>query len=289
MPEQATASDTYSRITNRIIQDLEKGQLTWRKPWDEGNLASVTRPLRWNNIPYTGVNTLMLWGTATERGYQSPFWMTYKQAQELGGQVRKGQTATLVVYAGKVSTEEEKDGETEIKNIPFLKGYSVFNADQIEGLSNTYKGRPPLPQIKPEQRIAEVEQFFAATKADITNAGARASYSMAEDKVRMPPFETFKDVPAYYATLAHELTHWTKHPSRLNRSFGASKFDDVPYAKEELVAELGSCFLAADLGLEPELREDHTAYIQTWLEVLKNDKRFIFTAASHAQKAFCWV
>jgi antirestriction protein ArdC len=105
----------------------------------------------------------------------------------------------------------------------------------------------------------------------------------------MPPFEAFTDAPAHYATLAHEVTHWTKHPARLDRTFGASRFGNEPYAKEELVAELGSCFLAADLGLEPELREDHAAYIQNWLEVLKNDKRFIFTAASYAQKAVDYI
>ena len=284
-----SGSDTYSRITNRIIQDLEKGQLTWRKPWNGENLAAVSRPLRWNNIPYTGVNTLMLWGTCAERGYQSRYWMTYNQAQELGGNVRKGQTGTLVVYANKLSIEEEKDGEIEVRNIPYLKGYSVFNADQIEGLAPVYYAQPTPPQISAEQRITEVERFFAATKAEIIHGGNVAAYAPVQDVIKMPPFESFQDRESYYATLAHEITHWTKHVSRLDRNFGASRFGNESYAKEELVAELGSCFLAADLGLEPELREDHTAYIQYWLQVLKSDKRFNFTAASYAQKAADYI
>nr|WP_302474489.1 zincin-like metallopeptidase domain-containing protein [Roseococcus sp. MDT2-1-1] len=129
------------------------------------------------------------------------------------------------------------------------------------------------------------DEFFAAVSADVRHGGDRAYYTMAEDRVQMPPFEAFRDAESNYATLAHELTHWTRHPSRLKRDFGRKRWGDEGYAMEELVAELGAAFLSADLDLTPEPREDHAAYIGSWLEVLKNDKRAIFTAASHAQRA----
>lgn len=287
MSEQNQKGDVYSRITDKIIADLERGNLTWRKPWDANHLSDrINRPLRWNNQPYSGVNIIMLWSEATDKDYSSPYWMTFQQATELGGHVRKGEKAAPVVYANKLTKEETNDqGETEQKRIPFLKQYWVFNANQIEGLPELYTRKPEPKEANPEGRKSELERFFAQTKADIQNGGSEASYNILLDRVKMPPFETFVDAAAYYSTLAHEITHWTRHPSRLDRDFGRKKFGDEGYAKEELVAEIGSCFLAADLGIEPELREDHSAYIENWLQVLKGDKRFIFTAASHASKA----
>ena len=139
------------------------------------------------------------------------------------------------------------------------------------------------------QRIAHAESFFAATGADIRHGGDRAFYAVQPDRVQMPPFETFRDAESYYATLAHECTHWTKHETRLNREFGRKRWGDEAYAAEELVAELGSAFLCADLGLTPEPREDHASYIENWLRVLKNDKRAIFTAAAHAERAAAFL
>jgi antirestriction protein ArdC len=141
------------------------------------------------------------------------------------------------------------------------------------------------PVLDRVQRIAHAEAFFAATKADIRHGGDRAYYNVSGDFVQMPPFEAFRDPENYYATLAHECTHWTRHEKRLERDFGRKRFGDEGYAMEELVAELGSAFLSADLELTPEVRDDHAAYIDNWLEVLKRDKRAVFTAASHAQKA----
>jgi antirestriction protein ArdC len=143
----------------------------------------------------------------------------------------------------------------------------------------------PEPVIDAAQRINHAEEFFTATRADIRHGGNRAFYSGGSDHVQMPPFECFNSPESYYATLAHELTHWTKHPKRLDREFGRKKWGDEGYAREELVAELGAAFLCADLGLTPEAGTDHAAYIQSWLKVLKNDKRAIFSAAAHAQKA----
>jgi antirestriction protein ArdC len=164
-----------------------------------------------------------------------------------------------------------------------MKGYSVFNCEQIDGLPSRFQAT--APRLDPAARIARADEFLSASKADIRHGGDRAYYAIHPDYVQMPPFEAFRDPVSYYATLSHELTHWTRHPSRLDRDFGRKRYGDEGYAREELVAELGSAFLCADLDLTPELRPDHAAYIASWLDVLRHDKRFIFTAASHAQRA----
>jgi antirestriction protein ArdC len=222
------------------------------------------------------------------QGFAAPIWMTFKQAKEMGAHVRKGETGNLVVYADRIRRTEtdEATGEEQERDIPFLKGYTVFNVEQIDGLPSHFHA-PAAPRLDPVQRIETAESFFAASGADVRHGGNRAFYSVAEDRVQMPPFETFRDAESYYATLAHEVTHWTRHPSRLDRDFGRKKWGDEGYAMEELVAELGAAFLSADLDLDlaPEPREDHASYIASWLEVLKKDKRAIFSAASHAQRA----
>lgn len=282
-----TSHDIYTRITDQIVAELEKGNLVWRKPWSSEHLAGqVTRPLRHNDVPYSGINTIVLWATAASRGYSSPYWMTYKQATDLKAQVRKGEKGTSVVYADKMVKEEtDDDGNTEQRRIPYLKVYTVFNADQIEGLGEGFHPQPKI--IREEdipQRNAELERFFAATKAEI-ETGTKAAYYESRDRIEMPPIHSFYEVSDYYATLAHELTHWTKHPSRLNRNFGRKRWGDEGYAMEELVAELGACFLAADLGFAPASLGDSAAYIQSWLKALKDDKRLIFSAAGYAQRA----
>ena len=280
-------ADVYTRVTDKIVADLEKGIRTWLKPWNAEHAAGrITRPLRFNGTPYNGINVLMLWASAVERGFAAPIWMTFRQAKELGGHVRKGEKGSLVVYANTITrTEVDADtGEEEERDIPFMKGYSCFNVEQIEGLPSHYYAVAE-PQLDPVERIERAESFFAATRADIRHGGNQAYYAVGSDYVQMPPFEAFRDAESYYATLAHEVTHWTRHPSRLERDFGRKRWGDEGYAAEELVAELGSAFLAADLELTPEPREDHAAYIGSWLKVLQNDKRAIFTAAAHAQRA----
>ncbi len=282
--------DVYTRITNKIIADLEKGELTWRKPWSGDNLSGhVMLPLRANDMPYSGINTIMLWATAAEKGYTSPYWMTFKQATSMKANVRKGEKGSYVVYADKFEKEDkDANGNTTVQKIPFLKQYTVFNASQIEGLPEAFYTLPEPKIVNPEQRIEALEQFIKHTKANVFTGG-KAAYYIAQDKIEMPPFEAFNNAASYYAVLAHELTHWTRHPSRLDRDFNRKKWGDEGYAKEELVAELGSCFLAADLGFEPPEPENRAAYIQSWLTVLQNDKRFIFQAASFAQRAVEYV
>ena len=279
-------SDVYNRVTDKIIADLERGNLTWLQPWQAGHKAGpVSRPLRAGGIPYRGVNVLMLWAAAIEKGYSCPLWLTYKQASELGGQVRKGEKGSLVVYANRITktATDDKGADVEIE-IPFMKGYTVFNAEQIDGLpAHFYATVQPINNAI--ERLDSVERFFENTKATIRHGGNRAFYSPSLDFVQMPELASFRDAESYYATRAHEMIHWTRAESRLNRDFGRKRFGDAGYSMEELVAEIGAAFLCADLAITPETREDHAAYVASWLKVLKDDKRAIFTAASHAQKA----
>lgn len=286
--ENKEDKDVYARITDKIIAELEKGERPWLKPWNAEHAAGkITRPLRSNGIPYSGVNVLTLWMDAVEKGYTAPIWMTFRQAQELGGHVKKGEKGSLVVYANTITKTEHNDetGEDVEQKIPFMKGYTVFNVEQIANLPAHYYATAEAPQLEQAQRLDHIEQFFKNTGADIRHGGNRAFYTVTTDFVQMPPFEFFKDPESYYATLSHECTHWTRHPSRLDRDFGRKKWGDEGYAMEELVAEMGSAFLAADLGFIPEVLQDHAAYIGSWLKVLKDDKRAIFTAAAHAQRA----
>jgi antirestriction protein ArdC len=162
-------------------------------------------------------------------------------------------------------------------------GHGSSRVEQIEGLPEHYYGKPEV-RTDPVQRIAHAEEFFAATGANVVHGGSRACYVPSTDNIHMPCIDFFRDAESYYGTRAHETTHWTRHKSRLDRDFGRKRFGDEGYAMEELV-ELGSAFLSADLDLTPEVRDDHAAYIASWIKVLKNDKRAIFTAASHAQRA----
>ncbi len=279
-------SDIYSRVTNKIIADLEKGVRPWLKPWNAEHAAGrITRPLRGTGEPYKGVNVLMLWCEAELKGYSCPIWLTYRQAQELGGQVRRGETGSQVVYADRMKRTQENDqGEIFDCEIPFMKTYTVFNCEQIDSLpANFYaSSTPPLLDLA---RIDDVERFIAGSGACINHGGNRAYYSITEDRIQLPPFVSFVNAESYYATALHELTHWTRHEERLNRDFGRKRWGDHGYAAEELVAELGAAFLCADLGVSAEVRDDHGAYVASWLEVLKNDNRAIFTAAAHAQRA----
>lgn len=275
-------NDVYTQVTNRIITMLEEGTPPWKKPWGTGHMEL---PRRHNGEPYHGVNTLLLWAEALDKGYGSPTWMTAKQAEELHGQVKPDQTKCQVVFVSQTMRPyTDAKGEEKKRPVPFMRSYFVYNVEQIEGLPDSYYAQS-AQLLAVQERNVRLEAFFSATQAKIFHGGNRACYVISRDEIHMPPFEAFPQLEGYYATLAHETVHWTRHPSRLNRDMGRKKWGDEGYAKEELVAELGSAFLCAALQITPEVREDHAAYVGSWLEALKGDKRFIFTAASHAQKA----
>src|SRR6266536_1513531 len=285
--QRTEKQDIYTRITNQIVRDLEKGFRPWVRPWNAEHAAGrITRPLRHNGKPYSGINVLSLWASAMAQNFAAPIWMTFKQALELEAHIRKGEKGSLVVYADSIKRKktDEKTGDEIDREIPFLKGYTVFNVEQIEGLPENYYTKA-VPTLDPVARIDHAEKFFAALGATIRHGGNRAFYSISADAIQMPAFESFQDADSYYATLAHEGTHWTGSKSRLDRDFGGHRFGSEAYAVEELVAELGAAFLCADLELALEPREDHASYIATWLKVLAADNRAVFTAAAHAQRA----
>lgn len=279
--------DVYARVTSQIISAIEQGVGSWRMPWHTSGRYAFSPINVTSKKPYRGINTVCLWAAAQSKGYECGEWGTYKQWQEREAQVRKGEKATLVVFwkfANNSETQEDgEDTPASTSRLLFTRGYSVFNAAQVDGYAPKRESESPVLD-----RIAQAEEFFAKLGADLRHGGNRAYYSPDSDHIQMPPFQAFRDVVSYYSTLAHEHTHWTAKGSRCDRQL-AKRFGDHAYAAEELVAELGAAFVCAHLGLTTEPREDHAQYINSWLKVLKADTRAIFTAASKAQQATDWL
>ncbi len=274
--------DLYQEITDKIIVSLEQGVRPWKCPWDQsryGGFEGIPYNIK-TGFSYRGINIPVLWATQQERVFASNAWLSYKQADLLGGNVRKGEKSTTVVYWNFVDVEENDKH----KRIPFLKWYNVFNLDQCEGIDLT----PPVKREQSWDDIERVEGIIQATKADLRfeAVGVRACYSPSFDFISMPKKERFKTSGDYYCTLFHELTHWTGNHRRLDREF-KGRFGDESYAFEELIAEMGSAFLFADLGLEGTVQ--HDSYIASLLRVLKNDKKAIFKAATEASKAHQYI
>ncbi|MEM8488911.1 MAG: zincin-like metallopeptidase domain-containing protein [Bacteroidota bacterium] len=279
----AAKTDIYQTVTDAIIAAIESGQTAEKfvMPWD----GFTSLPLNASTgKSYRGINIPMLWVHQMERRCCSGYWATYKQWQELGAQVRKGEKGAGIVFWKLLDVEPEEDndeGETRM----FARWSTVFNADQVDGFTI------PASENQGNARIIETaEDFMAATGARITHGGTRAYYQRGTDTIALPEQSSFHDTPtstateAYYSTALHELTHWTGAPKRLDRKKG-KRFGDADYAFEELIAELGAAMLCATLGITSSTRPDHAHYIDGWLKALKNDKRFIFSAASQAQKA----
>lgn len=277
--------DVYQAVTDQIIASIEAGTPAWRKPWT-GDEGGIPFPRRSTGEHYRGINILMLWAQASEQGYRSAYWFTYRQAQEAGGQVRKGEKSTTVVKYGTVEREDPETGEG--RTIGYAKAYRVFNADQIDGLPETFHAKPvEEPRDLGTAADPALEAFFDATGiARRTSDQPRAFYDIRGDFVQMPPVATFHDAGGYYATLAHEYCHATGAHHRLDRF---SRFTDrAAYAFEELIAELGQVMVCAQLGLTPDFSQS-AAYIENWLRALKDDKRMIFKAATEAQKVADWL
>jgi len=270
--------DVYAHVTDTIIAEIEAGTPPWRKPWT-GSASDIAMPTRHNGEEYRGINILMLWVMAAKNSYVSSRWMTYKQAQELGGQVLKGQTSSTVVKYGTFTRENDLGVEEEL---PYARAYRVFNADQIEGLPEDYYIRPEAPRDLGTAKDPELEAFFSRTGAEILiSDDPRAYYSPAKDHIHMPPVATFHDAAGYYGTMAHEVVHWTGSEKRLER---IKKFANrEAYAFEELVAEIGACFLGAQIGVAPEFGQS-AAYVEGWLTALKEDKRAIFVRRLRRRK-----
>lgn len=267
----------YEDVTASIIKALQAGAPPWRQPWSGGGCGL---PLRASGEPYQGINTVVLWCVAQDKGYSMPQWFTYRQAVSLGGQVRKGEKAAKVVKYG--TLEREGDGADDAKVIPFLKSYAVFNAEQIEWTDAHLAPQATTPRDLGTETDPAIDAVFTAMDIPTeTTPKAAAFYSPQRDVVHMPPVQTFHDAPGYYDTLAHEYCHATGHRRRLDRQTAPNR---KGYAFEELIAEIGGAMVCASLGIATD-RAQNAAYVKSWIEALKADDRVIFRAAAAAQKA----
>ncbi|WP_367717657.1 zincin-like metallopeptidase domain-containing protein [Nitratireductor sp. GISD-1A_MAKvit] len=289
-PDSGARSNLYDDITNKIIAELEQGRLPWVQPW---GTAMAKAPLAMprnatTSRQYSGINVLILWGAVIQHGFPTQNWLTFRQALSLGGNVRKGERGTTVVYADRFTPEDEKrrareTGE-EPGRIPFLKRFTVFNAAQCEGLPEDIAVDAPSPP--PGLIEPKVEALIKATGIDFRIGGDRAFYMPSLDYVQVPPPQAYFEPINWHRTALHEMGHATGHVSRLGRDFSGS-FGTKEYAFEELVAEMNAAFCCANLGIVPTVR--HADYIGSWLEVLREDNRAIVRAASQASKAADWL
>ena len=284
-------------ITDAIIAKLEAGVSPWRRTWATTRGYSG-RPMRACGQPYRGINALWLWVVADTNGYISPTWMTYRQSAELGGQVRKGERSTIAVFYKTYQAREAGDGATtgsgtdEDRMRRVMKSYNVFNVAQIDGLPDRFA--PPTPLVvepgsaQDDAHRAEIDAFIASTSVAIVYGGNEACYIPSRDVIHMPHAASFETYALFGATAAHELTHWTGHSTRLNRNL-ANRFGDEAYSAEELIAELGSALIGADLGLPVAHLDNHASYIEHWLRILRADERALMTAAARAEEAAAFL
>lgn len=296
-PDPTLRRDIAQEITDEIIGLLEAGgELPWRMPWKR---SAGCLPLRHEGSPYRGINVIMLGLRAMSRGYASPYWMSYRQAVDLGGQVRKGEKAAAVVYYGvgknrradasptPAASSEAHDGEGGDSCYRFLKWFPAFNADQVDGLPARYHptrddldgGARPIADL-----AAIADALITGLGVTYVEGGDRACYIRALDQIHMPDIRRFTDAERFYATKFHEAAHATEHPKRLNIDYGVKSFGNEAYARGELYGELTAATLGATLGFKPDHIADHAGYIQSWLKALRNDKRFILKAAADAQR-----
>ena len=279
--------DLYRTVTDRIVAGLERGTPPWVRPW-----STITDAIPVNaqsRRPYRGINFALLSLEAASSGHPVNRWLTYRQAMELGGQVRRGEHGSMVVFwqlrnvaATAETFSDEAVPSLPTKVYPLLRAYTVFNVAQVDGLPTTLSA-PGRVAWEPEARA---EELLLMSAASIRHGGTKAFYSPASDEVHLPSRAAFASAASYYNVALHELTHWTGHPSRCHRQL-TGRFGDAAYAAEELVAELGSAYLCAHCRLDGELR--HESYLASWLKVLRADKRAIFTAATLAQRAADYV
>ena len=267
----------YEEVTRTIITEIEAGNLPpWLKPWKQSKRTGIMPINAATNRAYSGINVLVLWSEREAKGYDAPLWLTYKQCESIGGHVKKGEKASHIIYANKTAVKDEDTDEARL--VPFLKCFSVFNVQQCEGLPHN----EPEPELPEHERNDKAEAFFQAIGATVKWGEAMAAYIPSKDLITMPARGAFTDAENLYSTWAHEAAHWTGAKHCLNRDL-KFRFDQQAYAFEELVAELSAAMTCATLQVTGELR--HASYVQSWLEVLKQDSKAILSAASLASKA----
>lgn len=273
----------YQEVTDKIIAELEQGRVPWVQPWGRAKAGVGLPKNAATGRRYAGINILILWGAVIEKSFAAQHWLTFRQALDLGGNVRKGEHGTTVFYADRFIPKAEieraaKDGD-EPEAVPFLKRFTVFNVAQCDGLERLQGEPEPLPA---REIVPQAEALVAATGADIRIGGDRAFYAPSGDYIQLPPQPAFFEQINFYRTCYHELSHWSGASHRLNRDL-SGRFGSKSYGREELVAEMASAFLCASLRIVPTVR--HADYLGAWLEILREDKRAIFRAASLASKA----
>ena len=276
-------ANLYQEVTDRVIAELEKGCVPWVRPWDQSKSGLAMPQNAISGRHYSGINILILWDAVITRDFGSHRWLTLRQANAIGGQVRKGERGTTVCYADRFIPKAEQQRAVEQgdspSTVPFLKRFTVFNVEQCDGIPDAVGA---VPTLEPRQFVEQADRLIRATQADFRTGGGEAFYHRGEDYIRVPPQPAFFDQINYYRTCFHELGHWTGHGKRLARDL-TGRFGSEGYAREELVAEMTSAFVCAQLCIQPTVR--HADYIGTWLTVLQNDARAIFQAASMASKA----
>src|SRR5256884_6663120 len=278
---KAMKRDLYAEVSARIVAELEAGAAPWVKPWSATPGANTPCNAA-TNRPYSGCNVILLWMAQTA-GYRTPRFLTFKQALELGGNVRKGEHGTKVHFVKQLQVHDKgADDETATRLVPMMREYTVFNVDQCENLPDSIITPKPIRVRNPDARDQLADAFLHSTGADIREGHGEACYVPSRDFISMPAFEAFKGADHFYNVAFHELTHWSGHKSRLDRDL-KTRFGARAYAAEELVAELGAAFLSAEFGFDGDVR--NAGYIATWIELLKSDKRAFFTACSKASKA----
>lgn len=275
--------DLYAQVTDEIIATLD-GRKTSHLKWARSG-DSMPRNHK-TGTAYQGVNVLLLWAAAATGGYSSDRWLTYKQATDMGGQVRKGEKSVTCVFFKTLEIKPENDGDEaeQSHSMRMIKPFWLFNLDQIDGIDKPQAGEA----LTEFQQIEAAESVLIHSGADINEIGEKAFYQPSTDKIYLPERNRFASGIEFYSVALHELTHWTGAKHRLARDF-AKRFGSEAYAFEELIAELGSAFLNAELGFSAATIPNHAGYIESWLKVLKNDKRAIFTAASQASKAHRYI
>ena len=282
---KANKVDVYERVNSKLVEMMEAGEIPWQCQWKGGGRAANLISKK----PYRGINAVLL-GFAP---YSSPWYVSFKQAKELGGNVRKGEKGTLAIFWKRLEFDgKDKSGKAEKKVVPLLRHYYVFNVDQCEGIPAEKIPGSDSPALD-FQPIEEAEKTLQGMpeRPRIEHGGRRAFYSPLEDFVNMPGRETFTSEEAYYSVLFHELAHSTGHSSRINRGLDSTlaAFGSPDYSKEELVAEITSAFVCGTLGIEERTLRNSAAYLQGWLRALKDDKKLLVAAAGKAQRAADWI
>ena len=284
--QSGARSDVYTRITDEIIAAIEQGTGEWRAPWFHDGTSVACPTNMASGKRYRGINTLALWVSAMTFGYDDGFWGTYRQWQDAGAQVRKGERSTTVVlWKPTQSSDREDDAGDEDggHRRRIARAFSVFNIAQVDGYE-----RVPVAVLPESQRLAHAEAFIANLRIETEFGGAEACYRPSRDTVFMPDFASFRDPASFYGVWLHEMGHASGARHRLDRDL-SGRFGSEAYAAEECCVEILSGLVLADLGIAHQPRLDHAAYITSWLQVLKDDPRAIFTAASKAQQAADWM